>query len=216
MINRFNKFIIFCTTDTFAFILALLSILTMMPNSYFVFYEASKLPIEIFKSFQALCFSGIVGGAILYYALRGKKDISLFFCYVEIIISFLYYWPKEVKEQEAFWSQFLEFIQHKDFLIHCLLSLILPISVYNYVHNFNIKKLKEDQYLDADISKSTLNDLDSFKQKIEDDVESHVMKLTYLLQNQYKDSLEKIALESKDEVIKVVEEILSNDVKNEG
>jgi hypothetical protein len=89
----------------------------MSPNSFYVFQKISFLPVYA-KYTQALLFASMLAGAILFYSLRGKKRLALFYAFIEFTFSLVYYW------------RHIESGEFEKFFIAVITSCVLPVTVY--------------------------------------------------------------------------------------
>jgi hypothetical protein len=104
-------------TNEFALLIALASVLVQSPNSKAVFLSISTYTGTL-AELQAWGFALILDIAILYYTVKNRKDVALFFAVIQVCMNLLYYWNG------------LEF--SKPFLTALVISVCLPVSVYFY------------------------------------------------------------------------------------
>ena len=104
-------------SNQFALIVALISILAQLPNTYFVFHSISR--IEGFWAIaQGLIFAIAIDASLIFYTLRNRKDVAKFFAGIMIAINLLYYW-----NLAGLSSQFVAGI---------IVSILIPVSIYYY------------------------------------------------------------------------------------
>ncbi len=123
-LNKESKVFIHLRSDEFALILAVLSVLSLAPNTYYVFYTLSSLNSG-WKEAQSVLVSTILGGAILYYTVKKNIEVAKQFAWFEFGISCCYY-IMNVKK----WG----------YLIPAFgFAAMLPASIYNYASEIGRK-----------------------------------------------------------------------------
>ena len=105
-------------SNQFAIIVAILSVVVQSFHSYTAFYNTSSLHGSLWGVAQAILFAVVIDMAILFYTVRGRKDIALYAAGAMVLINAYYYY------------------QHLgvsfEFVFGVFLSLIIPVSVYFY------------------------------------------------------------------------------------
>lgn len=104
-------------TNEFALLVALASVLVQSPNSKAVFLSISTYTGTL-AELQAWGFALILDIAILYYTVKNRKDVALFFAVIQVCLNLLYYYQG--------------FELSKPFLTAVVVSICLPVSVYFY------------------------------------------------------------------------------------
>lgn len=112
------KLLHFLRSNTFALSLAIGSILAQSFHSFVAFYNMSSLKGTAWGIVQAVIFAIIVDGAILFYTVRGKKDVVMFASVFLVIINGYYYFNHLGASWELLFAGFL--------------SLLLPVTQYFY------------------------------------------------------------------------------------
>jgi hypothetical protein len=115
--KKFNL-IKFLKSNEFAITVAILSVLVQSFHSYTAFYNMSSLKGTIAGIIQAVLFAIVVDLAILFYTVRGKKDVVLFASVFLFVINGYYYF--------SHWGFSFELI------FAAFLSLLVPITQYFY------------------------------------------------------------------------------------
>lgn len=112
-----SRLITFLKSSDFAIWVAILSMIVQSFHSYTAFYNTSSIQ-NYWGIAQAVLFAIIIDSAILFYTVRGRRDIALGAAFVMVVLNAYYYW------------QFhgLNF----NFAFGIFLSLIIPASVYFY------------------------------------------------------------------------------------
>lgn len=104
-------------SNQFAIIIAILSVLVQSFHSFTAFYNTSSLQ-NGWGIAQSILFSIVIDMAIIFYTVRGRRDIAMYAAVAMVTINAYYYY------------------QHLgvtfEFIFGCFLSLIIPISVYFY------------------------------------------------------------------------------------
>jgi hypothetical protein len=104
-------------SNQFALFIAILSVIVQSFHSFTAFYATSSLQ-NGWGIAQAVLFALVIDLAILFYTVRGRRDIAMYAAVAMVMINGYYYY------------------QHLgitfQFAFGCFLSLIIPISVYFY------------------------------------------------------------------------------------
>ena len=112
-------------SNQFALWVALVSIIGQAPHSYFVIHAISQIT-GFWAIFQGVIFALAIDASLIFYTLRGRKDIARVFAVAMFLINLLYYWPL------LGWSS--------QFFGGVLISFLLPLSIYHYS-----EEIKEDK-----------------------------------------------------------------------
>lgn len=119
------KVLTYLRSNQFAIMIAILSVLVQSFHSFTAFYNTSALK-DGWGIAQAILFAVVIDLAILFYTVRGRRDIALYAAVAMVTINAYYYY------------------QHLgitfEFIFGCFLSLIIPVSVYFYS-----EEIKEDE-----------------------------------------------------------------------
>lgn len=105
-------------SNQFALYVAILSVIVQSFHSYTAFYNTSSLQGTIWGVLQAIGFAAVVDLAILFYTVRGRRDIALLAAFAMVVINAYYYYQH--------WHFAFEF------WFGLFLALIIPASVYFY------------------------------------------------------------------------------------
>lgn len=105
-------------SNQFALIVAILSVVVQSFHSYTAFYNTSSLQGSLWGIAQAVLFAAVIDMAILFYTVRGRKDIALYAAAAMVMINAYYYYQ----------HLGLSF----QFAFGVFLALIIPVSVYFY------------------------------------------------------------------------------------
>jgi hypothetical protein len=118
------KLLTYLRSNQFAITIAILSVIVQSFHSFTAFYNTSALKGPWGIS-QAVLFALVIDLAILFYTVRGRRDIAMYAAVAMVTINGYYYY------------------QHLgltfEFIFGCFLSLIIPVSVYFYS-----EEIKED------------------------------------------------------------------------
>lgn len=113
-------------SNEFALLVAILSVATQAPHTYFVMYSISNPGMyEILRVTQAVLAAIVIDMALLFYTVRNRKDIALVFAGMQIAVNFFYYYKN------------LGFTEN--LIAGIIMSIMLPVSVYYYS-----EEIKED------------------------------------------------------------------------
>jgi len=113
----YEKMIRLLKSNNFALYVAIVSILGQAPHSYFVIHSISQIS-GFWAILQGIVFALAIDASLIFYTLRGRKDIARVFAVAMFLINLLYYWPLL-----AFSAQFAGGV---------LISFLLPLSIYHY------------------------------------------------------------------------------------
>ena len=120
-------------SNTFALIVAILSVVVQSFHSYTAFYNTSSLQGSGWGIAQAALFAVVIDMAILFYTVRGRKDIALYAAGAMVMINSYYYY------------------QHLgisfEFAFGVFLALIIPTSVYFYSEEIKDEDDSQDKIL---------------------------------------------------------------------
>lgn len=119
---RSNKFILY---------VAIFTVLSLAPTTYFVFYSFSIF-ISPFREIASAAVAMIVASSIMIYTLRKNYRVALYYSWFEVSISAYYYIAMVIGWDWA--------------LIPALsFTIMLPISVYHYSKEIDVNlNLEED------------------------------------------------------------------------
>lgn len=126
-------------SNQFALYVAILSVIVQSFHSYTAFYNTSSLQGTIWGILQAIGFAAVVDLAILFYTVRGRRDIALLAAFAMVVINAYYYYQH--------WHFAFEF------WFGLFLALIIPASVYFY-----------SEEIDDDDNQVYFDDLDGVKE----------------------------------------------------
>ncbi len=120
-------------SNSFALWVAIASVLVQLPHSYHVFASLSKIP-GVWGIVQAALFSIVIDMALIFYTLRNRRDISLFFAAIMVLINGIYYF-----DMIGFSARFAAAV---------IISFVIPVSVYFYS-----EEIKEEELTNMDLKK---------------------------------------------------------------
>ena len=120
-------------SNSFALWVAIASVMVQLPHSYHVFESLSKIP-GFWGILQAVLFAVVIDLALLFYTLRNRRDISLFFAAVMVLINGIYYF-----DMIGFSARFAAAV---------IISFVIPVSVYFYS-----EEIKEEEITINDLKK---------------------------------------------------------------
>jgi hypothetical protein len=108
----------FIRSNNFALTCAILSVLVQSFHSFYAFYNMSSLRGSAWGIVQAVLFAIVVDLAILFYTVRGKKDVVMFASAFLFIINGYYYFSHFGVSYELVFAGFL--------------SILIPVTQYYY------------------------------------------------------------------------------------
>lgn len=115
----------FIRSTKFILYVAILTVIFLAPNTYYVFYSFSIFDSP-YREIASVGVSLIVAASIMIYTLRRNYRVAMYYSIFEITISAYYYIAMVVGWD---WG-----------LIPALsFTLILPISVYNYTRELDVE-----------------------------------------------------------------------------